>query len=151
MRLNLGCGKDWREFTDMDGVDIVDFGQKFVLDLEIVGLEPIKDSSVDYIRAFNILEHIRIDKVIFVMNECHRVLCEGGLFDIKVPKFPHSNAVADPTHKSYWVVETFKDYFAGSSPRNADYGIKKWAIANDGNGNYILDEDDRSIHIVLRR
>lgn len=76
-------------------------------------------------RAWHVLEHIpagqpRID----VMNEAHRVLKAGGVFRILVPLFPSWQAVADPTHVSYWVKESF-DYFC-QPIANADYGIALW-------------------------
>ncbi len=74
MKLNLGCGKEWREYPEFEGVDIVDFGQKYVLDITEDGLSGIADLSVDEMMAFNVLEHISPEKIVFVMNECQRVL-----------------------------------------------------------------------------
>ena len=127
MKLNLGCGKSWREYQGYEGVDNVDFGQKYILDLAIDGLKGIDDNSVDHIIAFNILEHIPQERVIFVMNECNRVLKSKCELHIKVPPVTNPlQAFSDPTHRSYWSYVTFNNYFCGKSPRNADYGIKKW-------------------------
>jgi SAM-dependent methyltransferase len=90
---------------------------------------PTGDNTVDAIRASHVMEHIpagqeRID----VMNEAHRVLKPGGVFEIIVPivNDPLSwHAIADPTHVSFWVLESFH-YFDGHFAANADYGIRLW-------------------------
>ncbi len=88
---------------------------------------PCTDGSVDAIRASHVMEHIpagqdRID----VMNEAHRVLRLGGVFEVIVPFMTGTwHAVADPTHVSFWVMESFH-YFDGLFAANADYGIKLW-------------------------
>lgn len=88
---------------------------------------PCADGSVDAIRASHVMEHIpagqdRID----VMNEAHRVLRPGGVFEIIVPFMTGTwHAIADPTHVSFWVMESFH-YFDGLFMPNADYGVKLW-------------------------
>lgn len=151
LKLNVGCGRNWEEYKEFEGVDIVDFGQKYVLDITEDGLVGIADESVEEIMAFSVLEHIPPEKIIFVMNECHRVLKHLGLFHIKVPNAPHPNAFHDPTHRSFWTYRTFKDYFAGRRPRNADYGIEKWEIDPDGEGGYRMWDKPHEIEIYLRK
>jgi|SRR3972149_3574212 len=148
MKLNVGCGRDWRDHQGFVGVDIVDFGQEYVRDIEKEGLSGIADNSVQEIICHNVLEHIRSSKKIFVMNEMHRVMQKGGVLDIIVPRFPHYAAVADPTHLSFWHEKSF-EYFAGKRPRNADYGIRKWAIENDGKGNYTWKITENAIFVRL--
>ena len=64
------------------------------------------------------------------MNEVHRVLGEKGMVRIEVPVFPFWKAIADPTHVSFFVPETF-DYFCGA-PDVAHcvglYDIKLWKM-----------------------
>lgn len=152
MKLDIGCGKTWPE--GWEGIDIVDFGQKYVHNLEKVPW-PIEDESCEELRAMQTLEHIHQDKVLDVMNECWRILKHDTKFHIAVPKFPSDNAVQDPTHYSFWVVKSFTYYFAGKHPGNAQYydslkrPMRKWAIANDGKENYLMEVDDRSIDIWL--
>jgi hypothetical protein len=89
---------------------------------------PTPDQSVEAMRASHIMEHIpagqnRID----VMNEAWRVLVPGGQFEIIVPLMTGSwHAIADPTHVSYWVEESFYYFCEGNFHPNADYGIKLW-------------------------
>lgn len=87
---------------------------------------PVATASVESLYSSHVLEHIpagaeRID----VMNEAWRVLVPGGRFEIRVPRFPTWESVADPTHVSYWVPESF-GYFTGVWAPNADYAIAIW-------------------------
>ena len=147
LHINLGCGSNWRDFKGFDGLDKKDFGQKYVQDLEIAGLRGIEDETVSRILAYHILEHIHQDKVIFVMNECFRVMMKGGRLEIKVPRFPHTEAVADPTHLSFWTGETIRGYFCGKRPRHADYGVKKWKLRDLA----LWRSDKREIQAILEK
>jgi len=89
---------------------------------------PAADGSVDAMRASHVMEHIpagqpRLD----VMNEAHRVLRPGGVFEVRVPNCLSGtwHAFADPTHVSFWCIPSFH-YFDGSFAANADYGIRPW-------------------------
>ena len=85
--------------------------------------------SVDAIRASHVMEHIPAgaDRIA-VMNEAHRVLKPGGVFEIRVPNCLSGtwHAFADPTHVSFWCIPSFH-YFDGRFAANADYGIKCWS------------------------
>lgn len=89
---------------------------------------PAADNSVHAVRASHVLEHIpagqeRID----VFNEVHRVLVPGGIFEVILPFFVAGRweAIADPTHVSFWIEESFH-YFDGTKMPCATYGIKMW-------------------------
>lgn len=87
---------------------------------------PFTDGRVDAARASHVLEHIPAGAPrLQIMNEVHRVLAPWGTFQIIVPLFPSWQAIADPTHVSLWVMESF-DYFDGSMSANADYGHGMW-------------------------
>lgn len=88
---------------------------------------PAADNSIGAIRASHVMEHIPAGRErIAVMNEAHRVLKPGGVLEIIVPLLVGTwHAVADPTHVSFWVKESFH-YFDGLFAANADYGIKLW-------------------------
>lgn len=89
---------------------------------------PVGDGGVDAIRAAHVMEHIPAGEPrIAVMNEAHRVLKPGGVFEIRVPNCLSGtwHAWADPTHVSFWCVESFH-YFDGLFAANADYGIRLW-------------------------
>jgi SAM-dependent methyltransferase len=89
---------------------------------------PTGDRTVEAIRAAHVMEHIPAGEPrLAVMNEAHRVLRPGGVFEVRVPNCLSGtwNAWADPTHVSFWCVESFH-YFDGHFAANADYGIRLW-------------------------
>ena len=116
------------------GCDINKNAENNVLECNL-GFEqlPFKDGSVDYLTAFDLIEHIPrySDKeniktpFIFFMNECYRVLTKGGLFLSFTPVYPFSSAFKDPTHNNIITVDTFKHYFSDQKYEIAKfYGIK---------------------------
>ena len=123
--LNLGCGN--KPFKSMDGIDIKNFGQKYICDID-KDKWPIPDNTYDGIHAWNILEHIK--NKIHVMNEAFRVLKPNGIIEIVVPDIARKIelAVSDPTHVSFWVMGTFTEYFCGQRPGGSDYDMKKWKM-----------------------
>lgn len=66
---------------------------------------PWEDSSVDHIRAHDIIEHL--PHKIHTMNEAHRVLKPGGTLEIVVPTTKGYGADQDPEHCSYWNPNSF--------------------------------------------
>lgn len=88
---------------------------------------PTGDKTVDALRASHVMEHIPAGaERIAVMNEAHRVLKPGGIFEIIVPLMTGTwHAIADPTHLSLWCEESFH-YFDGRKSADADYGIRLW-------------------------
>jgi len=99
---------------------------------------PTEDSSVDYILASHILEHVPAGEArIKIFNEAWRVLRPGGVFEVKLPLIitehgvPSWHSIADPTHVSFWCRESFHYFTITPSgvftfAANADYGIKPW-------------------------
>lgn len=126
MRLNLGCS-DQR----IDGFIGVDkwlppwaTEENFIAaDLDLGW--PWPDSSVDHIRAWDIVEHLK--SKIWTMNELHRVLKPGGTVEIVVPTTEGPGAWQDPTHCSYWNRNSFLYHTAGDphyTRFHEAYGIK---------------------------
>src|SRR5262249_54797904 len=120
VKLNLGSGQYvLRGFTNVDvvaaqGVEVADLNKPW----------PWGDSSVDYVRASHIIEHLP-DKI-FTMNELWRVLKPGAKADIAVPTTEGPGAWQDPTHVSFWNRRSFLYYEAGSPYREhsaRSYGI----------------------------
>lgn len=90
---------------------------------------PTGDGTVDAMRASHVMEHIPAGQTrIDVMNEAHRVLKPGAVFEIRVPNALSGtwHAFADPTHVSFWCLASFH-YFDLSFAANADYGILPWS------------------------
>jgi len=109
MKLNLGaCDRKFPDYLSVDmcpPADVVtDLSQKW----------PWADSTVEAVKAFDIIEHIE-DKIHF-MNELHRVLTPGGRAEIEVPSASKgAGAFQDPNHKSYWTMNSFQYFQAGSN------------------------------------
>lgn len=100
IRLNLGCGR--RKIDGWINIDVrEEVTPDLVLDIENAGL-PFEDSSVSEIRAFDFLEHVHQDMVVFVMEEIWRVLEPGGKFEHFTPSTDGRGAFQDPYHVSYW-------------------------------------------------
>jgi predicted SAM-dependent methyltransferase len=120
VKLNLGS-RD-RRFPGFLSVDIAPPAD-VVADLSRPW--PWNDSSVEEVRAYHIFEHIADS--IHVMNELWRVCRRGAVIDIEVPSATHgAGAWQDPTHKSFWTMNSFQYFEDGSAAhkRFSDaYGI----------------------------
>ncbi len=89
------------------------------LDLDTIwpfGWDQIKTESVGYIRAYDFIEHIK--NPIQLMNETYRVLAPGGWVRIAVPSTDGRGAFQDPTHVSFWNLNSFWYY---TNPNYAKY------------------------------
>lgn len=118
--LDLGCGK--RPKPGFLGVDSrISVRPSVVANLEQT--LPFADASIGMIWTDQTLEHIH--NLIPLMNECWRVLIEGGVIWIGVPRFPEPESVIDPTHVRFFVPGTF-DYFTNPENDKFDYGILPW-------------------------
>ncbi len=105
LRVDIGCGiHKPKDFIGVDiapgvGVDIVaDLSKEF----------PFPDSSVDELRAHDIIEHL-YDRI-HTMNEIWRVCKPGAKIDIRVPSTDGRGAFQDPTHISFWNINSFLYY-----------------------------------------
>ncbi len=110
MCVDLGCGiHKPKGFIGVDlsaaaGVDIVaDLSQTF----------PFPDNTVDYLRAHDIVEHLP-DRI-HTMNEIWRICKPGAWVDIRVPSTDGRGAFQDPTHISFWNINSFQ-YYAQEFP-----------------------------------
>jgi hypothetical protein len=121
LKLNIGCADALIEgFTNVDkvplpGVQVADLREPW----------PWHDDTVDYVRAWDIIEHLP-DKI-FTMNEIWRVLRPDGTVEIAVPTTDGTGAFQDPTHVSFWNRRSFLYYEAGNTYRErfaTSYGIR---------------------------
>jgi len=115
-KINLGCGiKKIPGFVNIDKDPKVD--PDIIMDVE-EGLVYIEDNSVDMVLCIDLLEHISSTKVNFVIEEIYRVLKPDGIFETWVPSTDGRGAFQDPTHKSfwnmnswlYWINDEYRDY-----------------------------------------
>lgn len=117
------------------GVDLFENHSKNILKARL-GFEslPFKDDSLDYVTAYDLLEHIprfadlpqhNNCPLIFLMNEISRVLKEGGIFLSSTPIYPYFAAFQDPTHNNIMTADTLRQYFSNQKFDVAErYGVK---------------------------
>lgn len=133
--VDLGCGSTPRNPFNANlvyGIDINDIPELNIIKKDLVFDNlPFPDNYVDYISAFDFIEHIpriiytpeRRQPFIELMNEIWRTLKPGGLFYSFTPAFPHPQAFYDPTHVNYITEETFALYFDNVNILARKYGF----------------------------
>lgn len=108
--LDLGCGRTkTRESFGLDRV-LLRNSVDVVGDLE--GSLPFRDSSVDVIHLYDVLEHV--SDVLLVVKEVHRVLKRDGRLLISLPHYSHPRTYGDPTHRHFFSLRTV-EYISGSA------------------------------------
>jgi SAM-dependent methyltransferase len=105
IKIDLGCGN--LKPNGFLGVDILS-SPSVDLTADLTNRFPFATSSVDFIRAHDIIEHLP-DKI-HTMNEIWRVCRPGALVDIRVPSTDGRGSFQDPTHISYWNRNSFFYY-----------------------------------------
>ncbi len=133
LRLDLGAGLNRHE-----GYLSADIAGKPDIRCDARERLPFRDGAFVEVLMQHFLEHLERKYLIGIMNEVHRVLSEKGMVRVEVPVFPHWKAIADPTHLSFFVPETF-DYFCGE-PEVAHcaelYNIKPWKMKRRAREDY---------------
>jgi len=82
--------------------------------------------TVDEIRAFHILEHLKPENRVKVMKLFYDLLKPGGILHIEVPIAGTPQFYQDPTHLSNWTARTFwyftkgNKFGEGFAKRNSD-------------------------------
>lgn len=109
---------------------------------------PFPDEHFRGVKAHHIIEHIERKFLVPVMNEIWRVLEPDGRCWLEVPVFPTEDAIADPTHVSFYVSSTFDYFVKGGNfeEQRLLYGIKPWAIQRREKLNY-----GRILYVLLRK
>ena len=124
IKLEIGCGDDDGSIKQgFIGIDIEDFGQDIVWDIE-EGL-PFPDDSVDQVVSKHVLEHL--NEPTFLLNELHRVMKPAAKALIVVPHITHYGAY-EFTHTKFFTEETFK--YLNRLKKLPRYGVKPWKINN---------------------
>lgn len=123
MRLDLGSGAHPRD--GYDGVDVVDLGQAWIVDLDATPW-PWDDSTVKEVHSAHFVEHVA-DLPAF-MDELWRVMAPGALAEIRHPYAWSDEAVADPTHRRQLVEMSWYYY---DRDWRAARGLAHYAISCD--------------------
>jgi predicted SAM-dependent methyltransferase len=127
IRLDLGCGQNPKE--GFEGVDL--YGEKAKHKVDLFKFPwAFKDDSVEEINCSHFLEHVPArevgendldlssgthvfdqfvgqDMLFAFMDECWRILKKDGWMHIVVPSGRSSRAFWDPTHRRFFMQETF--------------------------------------------
>ena len=138
MKLNLGCGNNWKiDYPDFDGLDIVNFGQKYVCD--VLGFE----SEINYseVMANHFLEHFSQDELKQIFSNVYEILEFNGLFKIVVPHKDKERSWI-LSHKTFWTEDTFKVLEEDIFER---YGFGKWKVEK------LVTNDRLDIHCWLKK
>lgn len=141
MKLDLGSG-----YRHPEGFVTLDIREKCKPDVvcDLTNGLPFQDSSIEYIRAHDVLEHIPIGKTIFIMEEIYRVLKPMGTLDVAVPSTEGNGAFCDPYHVSFWNRVSFR-YYMDDAHRNL-YDIKAKFAGNVNN--YLADVTNKIWYVV---
>lgn len=120
--ISIGCGPVSRWIPNTEGLDIQDFGQKYVC--SIFDFEPPYLYDVVYLH--HVYEHA--EDPIALIDKLSEILTPGGVIDIRVPIFPYVQVFLDPTHKTFPVFpDTFK-YYTKDSPAGHRYSKREFEI-----------------------
>jgi hypothetical protein len=123
LRLDLGCGQNPKE--GHEGVDL--YGDKAKHRVDLFKFPwPFVDASVDDIHCSHFLEHVPArevelrdlaqdddrsylgaDMLFAFMDECYRILKPDCWMNIIVPSGRSNRAFWDPTHRRFFMQETF--------------------------------------------
>lgn len=126
LRLQLGSGQSPQQgyinidINPYEGVDLV-------YDLDKIPW-PFEDSSVDEILALDVLEHLAPlgramgqYNIVGVLTEVYRVLKPGGVLKARIPTTDGPGAWQDPTHITYWNMNTFLYFTLGCHLHRSDW------------------------------
>ena len=134
--LDLGCGpipSNKFHAHQSFGVDLIENEELGIKKADLI-LEsiPFQEKSMDYITAYDFLEHIprliycpeRRAAFVEMMNSIWRTLKPGGYFLSYTPVYPFSSSFRDPTHVNIITSETFRLYFDDTHQWAKMYGFE---------------------------
>jgi SAM-dependent methyltransferase len=115
MKLNLCCGQ-----FPLEGYLGVDIIPRECVDVvaDLDEFWPWQDGTIDEVFCKDGFEHLK--DTVHTMNELYRVLKPGGLARIVVPSTDGRGAFQDPTHRTFWNINTFR-YFEEGHGWRAQY------------------------------
>jgi len=109
--LDVGCGFHKNAgYIGMDKRDVA--GVDIVHDAECLPW-PVEDGACSVVAMSHVIEHIKPWMQIDVINECWRVLEDGGVLAIATPYATSFGYSQDPTHCAPWNEATPTYFFLG--------------------------------------
>jgi glycosyltransferase involved in cell wall biosynthesis len=110
-RLNMGCGLDIMDgYVNFDTVPLPGVDLAAAVDPFYPRL-PFADQEFDEILAFHVLE--RVANRGAIIEEVWRIARHNAVIKVKLPDRRHSDAFLDPTHLSFWEVDSIDFYLPG--------------------------------------
>ncbi len=104
MKLNLGCGNDYREgWTNLD----FNRGVKADVYADLCTELPFGDGSFSEILLDNVLEHVKRDNYFSFLDELHRICVPNAVIRIYVPHFSSMFALKHPAHHNFFGIGSF--------------------------------------------
>lgn len=114
LKLDLACGETPHE--GFEGVDFYAPSAKHKVDLTVYPW-PWNDNSVEEIFCSHYCEHVPMeyvqhgdrkkDALCAFFDECYRILKPGAMMKVIVPNARSNRAFQDPTHRRFFVAESF--------------------------------------------
>lgn len=138
--LSVGCGPSSRWIPNTEGLDIIDFGQKYVC--SIFDFNP--KEPYDAIFAWHFVEHF--DNPVDLMEKLGSLVKIGGVLDIRVPTYPFPQIFLDPTHRCFPTGPEWFSYFTDNSFAGHCYTKCKFKIIDSER-----DRFEWELHIGLQR
>ena len=122
LKLDLGCGTRTRD--GFQGVDVLNFGQRWKADLR--ERWPWEDGSVVEAHASHFVEHLHAEERIHFVNELYRVLAPGASCQLITPHWANCRAYGDLTHRwppvsEFWFYYLSKEWREKEAPHNTLY------------------------------
>ena len=117
MKIDVGCGKNCKE--GFEGIDSIDFGQKYIGNAVEV-LKGFDADSVEEVHCSHFIEHLTWPERVDFLNELYRVMVVGAKCTMILPHWNSCRYYGDPTHKEPMSEFAFyylsKDWRAQNAP-----------------------------------
>jgi len=128
LRLNLGCGKDYKL-----GWINLDFNREVKADIyaDLTKKLPFPNNSVDEVLMDNVLEHIKRDKFFKFLEELYRICKNGAIIHIYVPHYSGMYSLKHPTHYNYFGVGSFDTFQEADSFNGEKYSKAKFKVLKE--------------------
>ena len=125
MKLNIGCGVDYRErFINIDGSSEVKTDK--LIDISNESLtDHFEENSVEYIMSSDIIEHHFHWEAIQILKDFYCILQRGGILDIRVPNCDYIINAHLPTETKLTLLFGGQDIPQGVDP-TMDESRKKY-------------------------
>lgn len=142
-KLNFGCGETWGKYhPEYQGVDIVNFGQKYVTDANSLLIEKLRAGEpLGGAMGHHFLEHLSQDEIRDFLNNLWGLLGNGNTFDVIVPSIRKDKAWV-LSHKTFFTEETLRWLGTGDA---TVHGFMKWEVTQIGTN------ERQDIHCLLTK